>query len=65
LRPTTAEFAVEIGTVGVLTGGSTMIVLVAKALVFLWATQLIWIGSNLLEVNVNKVSGLASPKVVF
>jgi hypothetical protein len=42
-----------------------MIVLVAKALVFLWATQLIWIGSNLLEVNVNKVSGLASPKVVF
>jgi hypothetical protein len=42
-----------------------MIVLVAKALVFLWATQLIWIGSNLLEVRVNKALRLAGPKAAF
>lgn len=37
-----------------------MAILVAKVLFFVWATQLIWIASNLLESRVKKISRLVT-----
>jgi hypothetical protein len=37
-----------------------MAILVAKVLFFVWAAQLIWIASNLLESRVKKISRLVT-----
>jgi hypothetical protein len=62
-RPRTADFTDEVNTVDL--GGefdrrSIMAILVAKVLFFVWAAQLIWIASNLLESRVKKISRLVT-----